>query len=257
MCHSETMDRDFRQGHIAIDFPVEPFDSPARLLWRSLRLFVSRLGFLATVTLAVFLPGKLALQFACYVMDVPMGGILSYLLLEVSDLVLGALAVPAAVYGLVGVFRAGRTPSLGECLRWGRRQWGKTLWNRFKVEVTVMLWGALLVIPGIIAMIRLIFTDVIVAIQADRESDPMGSSRELSQGLRWRILLVLAPMMLFDMAATFLILDRIPGATDSRVLFAIGDSVLNVTGQLTTVAVLLMYLGLMVGKRKLESKRAA
>ena len=42
--------------------------------------------------------------------------------------------------------------------------------------------GALLFIPGIVAMIRLIFTDVIVAIEADRQPDSC-SSREVSRGI--------------------------------------------------------------------------
>jgi len=235
------------RNHLEVHFRAAPFDSAGRVLVQAVRLFVSRFGLIAAITLAVFLPGKLLLQFVCEVLDIPMGGILSYVLLEISDLVLGALAVPAVVFGL-----AVSAPSMAECFRWGRRQWGKTLWNKFKVEITVMLWGALLVIPGVIAMIRLIFTDIVVAIEADLEPDPMSRSRSLSQGHRWRIFLVLAPMMLLDMAATFLILDRIPGATDSRILFAVGDSVLNVLAQLTTVAAMLMYLGLLApaGKTK-------
>jgi hypothetical protein len=50
----------------------------------------------------------------------------------------------------------------------------------------------------------------------------------------------------------FLILDR-PGLVESRVLFAIADSVLNIFGQLTTVAVVLMYLGLVPPKSKSAS----
>jgi len=233
-------------NHLEIDFPVAEFRSPVRLLLHAARLFVARFGAIAAFTLAVFLPGKLLLQAICELFDISIGGILSYVLLEVSDLVLGALAVPAVVYALVAAQRTGRTPPLGECFRWGRRQWSKTVWNRFKVEVTVMLWGALLVIPGVIAMVRLMFTDIVVAIEADLEPDPMGRSRSLAQGRRWRIFFVLAPLMLLDMAATFLILDRIPDATGSRILFAAGDSVLNVMAQLTTVAALLMYQGFSV-----------
>src|SRR5271169_6128144 len=121
------MDRDFHQGYIEINFPTERFKSVARLLLRSAVLFFSNLPFLAAITLVVFVPGKLALQFGCYVMDVPTGGILSYLLMDFSDLVLGALVAPAAIYGLVEKLRSGHTPPLGECLRWGRRQWAKML----------------------------------------------------------------------------------------------------------------------------------
>src|SRR5436305_12094916 len=165
------MDRDFRNGHLEIDFPTEPFASPIQLLLRSIRLFFSTFPFLAAITLAVFLPGKLALQFACYAMDVPMDGIVSYLVLELGDLLFGALTAPAIVYGLFHYWRKGRTAPMGEAFRWGRRQWLRTLGNKLKVEVTVSLWGALLVIPGLAAMVRLIFVDVIVALEGDQQRD--------------------------------------------------------------------------------------
>ena len=168
----------------------------------------------------------------------------SYLALDLSDLFLGALVIPAVVYGLVAKFRGGRTAPLLESLRWGRRQWGKTLWNMFKVEVTVALWAALLLIPGLVAMVRLIFTDVIVAIEADRETEVLARSRALSKGHGWRIFLVLLPLMAAGLVGTFLILGAFfQDAAYSRVVMALADSMLSVGGQWTTVAVLLMYLG--------------
>jgi len=237
------MDRDFRQGHLEIDFPTEPFHSAFRLLVRSAVLFFANLRFLAAVTLVVYLPAKLALQFVLYVLDVPTGGIVTYLALDLSDLVLSALVIPAVVYGLVAKFRGGQTAPVGESLRWGRRQWGKTLWNMFKVEVTVALWGALLVIPGLVAMVRLIFAEAIVAIEADQETEVLARSRVLSKGHGWRIFLVLLPLMAASLVGTFLILGAFEEAAYSRVVMAVADSVLSVGGQFATVAVLLMYLG--------------
>jgi hypothetical protein len=237
------MDRDFRQGCIEIDFPTEPFHSAFRLLVRSAVLFFANLRFLAAVTLLVYLPAKLALQFLLYVLDVPTSGIVSYLALDLSDLFLGALVIPAVVYGLVARFRCGQTAPLRESLRWGRRQWGKTLWNMFKVEVTVALWAALLLIPGLVAMVRLIFADVIVAIEADRETEILARSRVLSKGHGWRIFLVMLPLMVASLVGSFLILGAFEDAAYSRVVMALADSVLSVGGQFTTVAVLLMYLG--------------
>jgi len=158
------MDRDFRRGYLEIDFPTQAFASPLPLLGDSVRVFFSNLRFLAAATLVVYLPGKLATQFLCYLLDIPFEGLLSYLILGISDLLLGALAAPTVVYGLIHRFRTGRPAALGECLRWGRRQWMKTLVNQIKVEVTITLWGALLVIPGIVAMVRLTFADAIVAV---------------------------------------------------------------------------------------------
>src|SRR5205085_5213161 len=163
---------------------------------------------IAMITLAVFVPGNLMLQFICEVLDIPISGIPFYLLLEAVDLILAALVVPALVYGLIGSMRSGAKPAIFECLRWGRRQWRKTLWNDFKVNITVILWGALLVVPGIVAMIRLIFTDVIVAVEGDLEPNPMERSSELSNGRRWRMCAALAPIALLNMAAMFMILDR-------------------------------------------------
>ena len=237
------MDRDFRQGHLEIDFPTEPFHSVWRLLVRSAVLFFANLRFLAAVTLAVYLPAKLALQFVLYVLNIPTDGIVTYLALDSSDMILSALVIPAAVYGLVAKFRGVQTASVRESLRWGRRQWGKTLWNMFKVEVTVALWGALLVIPGLVAMVRLIFAEAIVAIEADQETEVLARSRVLSKGHGWRIFLVLLPLMAASLVGTFLILGAFEEAAYSRAVMAVADSVLSVGGQFATVAVLLMYLG--------------
>ena len=237
------MDRDFRQGYLEIDFATVRFASPLPLLRDSLRVFFSNLPFLAAATLVIYLPGKLVTQFLCYLLDIPFAGVLSYFVLEISDLLLSALVVPTIIFGLVHRFRTGRAPALGETLRWGRRQWFKTLANQVKVEITIALWGALLVIPGVVAMVRLTFVDVVVAVEADLEHDVLGRSTRLAQGRRWRIFFVLLPMLILDLAAMFLVLDRVQGVTHSRVAFAIADSVLAVTGQLTTVAALLMYLG--------------
>ena len=235
------MDRDFRQGYLEIDFATVRFASPLPLLRDSLRVFFSNLPFLAAATLVIYLPGKLVTQFLCYLLDIPFAGVLSYFVLEISDLLLSALVVPTIIFGLVHRFRTGRAPALGETLRWGRRQWFKTLANQVKVEITIALWGALLVIPGVVAMVRLTFVDVVVAVEAGLEHDVLGRSTRLAQGRRWRIFFVLLPMLVLNLAA-FLALDRV-GAPNSRVAFALADSILAVAGQLATVAVLLMYLG--------------
>jgi hypothetical protein len=238
------MERDFRTGHLDLSFATPPFTSPITLLLSSLRLFLATFPFVAAVTLAVFLPGKLAIHFACYLAEVPPDGIVSYLALEAGDLLLGALVTPAIVYGLVQYLRAGRTGPIAEAFRWGRRQWMRTLGNKVKVAVTVTLWGALLFIPGIVAMIRLIFTDIIVAIESDRQRDPLRRSRELSRGHGWRIFFALLPLMLLDLGGMFLVMGRSPGVENSRALFAVAETILSVPEQLGTVAVLLVYLGL-------------
>ncbi len=238
------MERDFRKGYVEIDFPVEPVRSPLSLLARSLRLFLANLSFLAAVTLAVFIPGKLILQAACWALDIPVEGVLGYALMTASDLVLSALAVPAVIFGLAMRFRTGRPAPLGESLRWGRRQWAKALWNMFQVQVTVLLWSLLLFVPGIVAFVRLAVVDPIVALEADRRRDVLDRSRGLTEGHRWRIFAVILPLGILDLVTSFAVLNAVEKTAYSRVLLALSDSLLALCSQWMTVALLLVYLSL-------------
>jgi hypothetical protein len=249
------MDREFQRGHLEINFAVEPFQSAGALLVRSLSIFFSNFWFLAVLTLTVFLPVKSALQFVGYLLDIPKGGLTAYLMMDLSDLVLSALVIPAAVYGLLHRLRTGNAPPLGRSLQWGCRQWGKMLWNKFKVEITITLWGALLVIPGVVAMVKLILTDTIVAIEADRESEPLQRSRDLTEGHRWRIFGVLLPVMVVELAGTFVVLDALGAGTSSRAVIALADSLLSVGGQWSTVVVLLLYLGIVPVEKPVPAKK--
>lgn len=237
------MERDFRKGYVEIDFTVEPMGSPFGLLMRSLRLFLSNLPFLTVATLAVFLPGKLLLQGVCFALDIPVEGILGYFLMSASDLFLSALAVPAVIFGITMRLRTGEPAPLEESLRWGRRQWGKALWNMFQVEVTVMLWSLLLFIPGILAFLKLALVDPIVTLEADRERFVLDRSRRLTEGHRWTILAVVLPLGILDFALSFVVLNAVEKAEYSRILLALADSVLAVCSQWMTLALLLAYLG--------------
>lgn len=215
----------------------EPFDSAAGLLARSLRLFIARLPFLASVTLAVFVPGKLLLQAICFALDVPPEGLASYLLMDVSDLVLGAWTIPAAIHGIT----TGKPAAA--CLTYGRRLWARMLWNKFKVEITIALYTLLLFVPGFLAMAKLALTDAIVAIEGRDEPEPLARSAELTAGRRWRVFFVVAPLAVLDLAGSFFLLGSLPGASHSRWMIAMVDSVWAVAGMWMTVAGLLMYLG--------------
>jgi hypothetical protein len=214
----------------------QPFDSAPGLLGRSARVFFGRLPFLVLVTLAVFIPGKLVAQLVCAAMDVPPEGIASYLLMDFSSLVLGSLTVPAAIYGLT------TDRPLLECLRHGKKVWGRMFWNKFKVEMTVALWSLLLFIPGLVAMAKLALTDAVVALD-ENETDPLQQSRELTEGIRWRVFFVIAPLMLIDLAGNIVVLTSMPGVAHSRWLLGTADSLLAVVEMWSTVAGLMMYLG--------------
>src|ERR1043165_7864138 len=72
------MERDFRNGFLEIDFPTQPFDSPVTLLARAVVVFLTNVPFLVALTLLIFLPGKLAVQFVIATFAIPKlpGGLL-------------------------------------------------------------------------------------------------------------------------------------------------------------------------------------
>lgn len=249
------MKGEFQQGYLEINFRSEPFTSAWSLLITSARIYFSNLGFLAAVTLSIFLPAKAILQGVLYALEVPKGGLATYLAMDISDLVLGALVIPAAIYGLLERLRTGKTAPLGRSLRWGWRQWLKTLWNKVKVEITITLWSAVFLVPGLVATVRLIFTDVIVAIEGDRVTAVLDRSRGLSRGYGWRIFAVILPVLVVEFAGTFLVLDAIGGTGASRPLIALTDSMLSVGGQWGTVIVMLMYLGIVPRTEGIKSQK--
>lgn len=220
---------------------AQPFDSAPRLLGRSALVFLTNLPFLATVTLIVFLPGKLLFQFAAYLLDIPPEGIASYLLMDFSDLVLGSLTVAAAIYGLTA--RKG----VGDSLARARKLWPRMFWTRVKVEVTIALWLLLLFVPGFVAMAKLAVTEPIVVLE-DREPEPLDRSRELTGGRRWLVFFVLAPLLLLDLVGNVVVLSALPGVAHSRWMLAVADSAMAIVNLWTTVASLLMYLGLTRGR---------
>jgi hypothetical protein len=233
------MPRDPRQG---------PFDSAPRLLGRSAAFYFMNLPILAALTLAVMIPGNLLVQGFSYLLDVPVDGILSYVLLEIGDLVFGALAAGAVIYAVAGKLRTGRAPALGESLRWGSRVWLRMLWNQFKMEMTVGLWSLLIFIPGLMALTRLFLVLPVAALEADT-ADPLRRSEELTRGVRWRVFFVALPLLVIDLFGSFVILEALPGAGESRLLLALADSALAVAGQWTTVAAVLIYVAQAHGLR--------
>lgn len=224
------------------------FTSPLRLLAATFSLFGARIGFIATVTLLVYLPGHLLYQLAASALEIPSNGIPSVLLLTIVDLILSSLAIPAVVHGLL------RKPAVGPALAWGRRQWMRTLGKQILVDVTVILYGLLLIVPGLLAAIRLAFVPVIIAVEGDRAIQPLERSRELAKGRMWRIVGVLLPLALLDGAANYLLLGRIGGVDNARILFTLAECGIAIVGQTSTVAALLMYLGIVEIPQKKTAK---
>lgn len=220
---------------------MEPeLESAPRLLLRAARLYLAELPFLAALALAVMLPGKLLLQFLLFLAGVPPEGVLAYVLLDLSDLLLGSLVAPATIYAIDSGLRTGELPPFHDCLSAGFRLWRRMLWNQFKVEITVGLWTLLLFVPGIVAMVRLSLTDAAAALEVSHP-DPLARSRELTEGRRWKIFFALLPLGLLGLAASYFGLKWVAWSGYSRWVIAVSDSLYAVGAQLATVLTLLIY----------------
>ena len=222
--------------------PHQGSDSAPQILGRSVAFFCTNLPVIAAVTLAAMIPGNLLVQGLCYLVDVPVEGILSYVLLEIGDLIFSALASAAVIYLVARKLRTGRMPGIAESLRRGSRIWVPMLWNQFQVEVTVGLWALLIFIPGIMAAVRLFLVQPVVALEPET-AQPLRRSEELTRGARWRVFFIALPLVSVDLVGNIVVLGALPGAGHSRPLLALTDSALAVVGQLTTVAAVLIYLG--------------
>jgi len=107
-------------------------------------------------------------------------------------------------------------------------------------------------VPGVVVMVKLIFTDPIVAIEADRESEVLQRSRQLAAGNLGRIFLAILPALPLSLAHMYAALRALQY---SRWLMVPIDSLFCVLDQWMTVVVLLLYLGLAAEPRTNEAAK--
>jgi hypothetical protein len=226
------------------DFPVVHFHSVAGMLGQSLSVYFHNFGFIAQVTLAAYAPLKLAVFLFCDQIGVAPGGTAASLIRDAADMVLGALVAPAVISGMIERLRSRAAPSIGECLRRGRKLWGRTLWNDIKADITIVLRLALLIVPGVIAMVRLCLVEEIVALEGDAQANVLGRSREITEGNWWKIFFVCLPAAVLSFVGEWLLFSLMGRLGLSWPTAAALDCVMAVASQWGTILLLMMYLAL-------------
>lgn len=233
-----------RASRANLDRPVVSFTSVAGMLGHSLAVYFGNFGLIAKVTLAAYAPLKLTVFLFCDQIGVAPGGTAASLIRDGADMILAALVAPAVIYGMMARLQSRPAPPLNECLRRGRKLWGRTLWNDIKADITIGLRLALLIIPGIMAMVRLCFVEEIVAIEGEAETDVLARSREISEGHGWKIFFVCLPAAALSFAGEWLLFSLMARLGLSWLTAAALDSVMAVASQWGTILLLLMYLAL-------------
>jgi hypothetical protein len=226
------------------EMPAVPYSSVGSMLGRSLAVFFKNFGFIAAVTLTAYAPLKIVVFSFCEIAGVSPGGIASSIIRSVADAASGSLVAPALIFGIVSVLRDGRTPPMGECFRRGRSLWWPTLWNDIKAEITVGLRLLLLVVPGVIAAVRLCFVEQVVALEPDPRSQVLARSREIAAGHGWKIFFTSLPAAAVGFASQFVLFTLMDKLGLSWPVAALVDCGLALAGQWSTVLFTLMYLAL-------------
>jgi hypothetical protein len=230
-------------------FPVEPFDSTPRLLMASTAVYLGNLPRIAAVTLLVFLPVKFLLQVLYPAFGMPENGAAPVIASALSDGALNALVTPAVVFILVTRLRTGRGGSISKALSWGGWLYSRSLWTQIRASVIIMLRLLLIIVPGVIAGVRLAFTDIVVGVEAYQTDDPLARSRQLSAGHMWQIFLTLLTLGVLDLLIW-------GGLLRLGLGMAITDSLMAVIGQWSTAAMLLLYLGITQASAPLSDRAA-
>ena len=233
--------RDSRPSNVR---PVVTFVSVPGMLGQSLAVYFRHFGFIAAVTLAAYAPLKFAIFLFCDQIGVAPGGTAASLIRDAADMVLAALVAPAVITGMVERIAGRPGPAIGACLGRGRQLWGRTLWNDIKADITIGLRLALLVVPGIIAMVRLCFVEEIVALEDTAEIDVLARSRQIAEGHGWKIFYVCLPASVLSLAGEWLLFSLMARMGLSWTTAAALDCVMAVASQWGTVLLLLMYLAL-------------
>jgi hypothetical protein len=228
--------------------PPVRFDSVASMLARSLAVFFRNFGFIAAVTLVAYAPLKLVVFSICEIAGVSPGGVASSIIRDFADGISSSLVAPALIYGFAARLREGRSPGPGECLRRGRDLWWPTLWNDIKAEITVGLRLLLLVVPGIIAAVRLGFVEQVVALEEANHSWVLARSREIAAGHEWKIFFTCIPVVIVGFLSEYLLFSLMLKLGLSWMVAAFIDCGLALAAQWSTVLFTLMYLGLVSGR---------
>jgi membrane-anchored glycerophosphoryl diester phosphodiesterase (GDPDase) len=182
-------------------------------------------------------------------------GVLSFVFIQ--PLLAGAVARAA-----VQVYR-GESPELRSIYRFALSRLRAILWVTVLTGLAVLVGFVLLVIPGIIAFIRLTFGTAVVVVEDERGTRALRRSWRLAKGHFWKILgtLLLAGILTSIVGGILqipLTLASFPLEENGWILRAIGAAVAGVIAQpFSALVSVLLYFDMRVRKEGLDLALAA
>ncbi|MEJ2422498.1 MAG: hypothetical protein P8018_12500 [Acidobacteriota bacterium] len=230
------------QGGLALDFALPSVSTLGELMSRALRVYRDNFKAIFTILFIVFVPLDLLEQYYAASLG-PSTRIhpQQLFVLMLFKGLFGSLTVPAIVYVIIHRYRTDASTTLGSAFRWGVRQWPRVFFNRLLAGILILGGLFFFIVPGIVLAVSLVFTDMVVTIEGDRQDHVLTRSWNLSGGKRWFLFSAwLAGELLILSSSLFLAVLVQP--LHNWIAAAGADFMSYLVAQIWTVMVLVLYL---------------
>jgi hypothetical protein len=210
-------------------------EETCRLLARHFHLFT-------LIVLTVWLPGHLIINYIDFfatskgAADAGVRGFRIGLMVEGA---FGPLVVAATLAALARI-TSGEPASYAQAMRHGLAMWPRLFIARLVVSALVLAGLIALVVPGVLALVRLSFVDALVVLDGAPLGVALRASNALTAGRRLAIFWTggLLFVAVFSVAMT---LSALASAADHFVVQVLVDCVIAVTQTVFTIALFLFY----------------
>lgn len=212
------------------------------IIEETFRLFARHFHLFTLIALTVWLPGHLIINYIDFfatskgAADAGARGFRIGLMVEGA---FGPLVVAATLSALARIAR-GEPASYAQAMRHGLAMWPRLFIARLVASALVLAGLIALVVPGVLALVRLSFVDAVVVLDGAPLGAALRASNALTVGRRLAIFWTggFLFVTVFSVAMT---LSALAGAADHFVVQVLVDCVIAVTQTVFTIALFLFY----------------
>ena len=212
------------------------------IIEETFRLFARHFHLFTLIALTVWLPGHLIINYIDFfatskgAADAGARGFRIGLMVEGA---FGPLVVAATLSALARIAR-GEPASYAQAMRHGLAMWPRLFIARLVASALVLAGLIALVVPGVLALVRLSFVDAVVVLDGAPLGAALRASNALTVGRRLAIFWTggFLFVVVFSVAMT---LSALAGAADHFVVQVLVDCVIAVTQTVFTIALFLFY----------------
>jgi len=213
------------------------------LLQETLRLFVTHLHLFTLITLTVWLPGHVVINYLDFFAGAAAGsteaaarGIRVFLVVEA---VFGPLVGGATVAALARI-KLGETPSYGRALADGLAVWPRLFIARLVQGVVVLVGLIAFIVPGLVLLVRMAFVDALIVLEGPPLVPALRTSNALTAGRRAAIFWT-GGALLAGVLSVATILSVLAGMAEHFVAQVLADCAIAVTQTVFTIVLFLFY----------------